>query len=237
MKIKVLFNSEKSQEGLLTGWGISCLVDGHILFDTGEKGEWLLSNLRTLDVDVMDIDTVVISHDHWDHTGGLWDILERKPGLPVYGCEGFAEEFKQKVKAYKGKIIENNKIASVAQGIYVTGEISGFYKGNYLAEQALIIETNKGISVITGCAHPGIIKMLECIKEEIPDKSFYAVIGGFHLLKRDRRETEWVISQFKKMGVKKAGPTHCSGKDAEKMFQDVYGKNFISEKVGDMFEV
>ena len=76
MKIKVLFNSKSAYISLRSGWGLSMLIGNNILFDTGESGAFLLHNMKELNIDLSAIDAVVISHEHWDHTGGLWDVLK-----------------------------------------------------------------------------------------------------------------------------------------------------------------
>jgi len=78
MEVKTLFNNETINKDLRRGWGLSFLIDQKILFDTGENGFWLLENMRNLNVDIERIKTVVISHDHWDHTGGLWEVLKNR---------------------------------------------------------------------------------------------------------------------------------------------------------------
>ena len=76
MQIKILFDSVALNNSFSTGWGISYLIDNKILFDTGEKSSALLKNIENMNVDISGLSTVVISHDHWDHQGGLWGILK-----------------------------------------------------------------------------------------------------------------------------------------------------------------
>ena len=76
MKINVLFDKEALNNSFCCGWGVSFLADDKVLFDTGEKGSYLLENIRSLGVDIKKIEAVIISHDHWDHWGGLWDLLK-----------------------------------------------------------------------------------------------------------------------------------------------------------------
>lgn len=237
MKIKVLFDKGALDKNIRTGWGVSFLVDGKILFDTGEKGEWLLGNMRTLGVDVNKIEAVVISHDHWDHWGGLWDILKERKGLKVYSCPGFGKEFKDKVKELKAELIEAGKMTEIAPRIYITGEIPGAYHGEYMAEQAVVLKTENGLTVITGCAHPGILKMVEKVKAKFSAEPIYLVLGGFHLMESDKRAIAIVAENFKKLGVIKACPTHCSGDTAEGIFKRYYEGNFVSIKAGQNLEV
>ncbi|MCK4993926.1 MAG: MBL fold metallo-hydrolase [Candidatus Omnitrophica bacterium] len=233
MKVRIIFNSEAVCEHLSTGWGFSCLVNNEILFDTGEKGSYLFNNLAKMDIDIAKIKKVVISHDHWDHTGGLWKLLEKRKGMEVYACPNFSEQFKQKVKKAQGVLIELKEISAIAQDIFVTGEIPGTYNNKDMPEQALIINTKNGMSIITGCAHPGILKILRKVKAAFPPQEVYAILGGFHLKNEDEIMIEGIVDVFQSMKVKKAGPTHCSGKKAEMIFRKEYGDNFITLKAGE----
>lgn len=237
MEIRILFDSEGIDKEFSIGWGLSVLINGNILFDTGERGDYLLTNIRKMNIDIEKIDAVVISHDHWDHTGGLWDILKRRKGIKVYALPNFGQEFKEKVESLEGKLLENKNFSEIAKDIFVTGEIAGTYNGRYMPEQAAVMRTEKGITVITGCAHPGIVKMLEKVKAEFSKERFYLVLGGFHLKNNDRRLTEIIVSRFKDMDCEKVGPTHCTGKDAEAIFEKVYKENCISIKVGQTIRI
>ena len=237
MEIKVLFDKLNLDERFLTGWGFSVLVDDCILFDTGENPSWLLKNMESMDVNISSVKAVVISHNHWDHTGGLWKILSAREKLKVYGCPGFSADFKNKVAALKGKLIELDKVTEIAKGIYSTGEIPGDYKGQYMPEQALVVKNDNGISVITGCAHPGIVKILGKVRETFSSEDIYLVFGGFHMIDEDKRMINIIADEFKKLGVKKAGPCHCSGNEAEGIFRDKYKDNFVQVKVGKRIEI
>jgi len=233
VKVKILFDKSAKDKNLHVGWGVSFLIDDQILFDTGEKGPWLLENMQTLGVDIGKIEAVVISHDHWDHTGGLWDVLKKNKGLIVYACPHFKSEFKEKVKKLQGKIIEADRLKEISENIFITGEIPGAYHSKYMPEQALVLKTKNGLSIITGCAHPGILKIIEKIKAKFPAEPIYFVMGGFHLMEADRRAVEIRVDNFKKMGIAKVGPTHCTGSEAAEIFKKYYkGANFIDIQVG-----
>lgn len=232
MEIKVLFDKESKNKKLRTGWGLSLLINGRVLFDTGEDGARLMDNIRLLDVDINRIETVVISHEHWDHIGGLWALLDEKKGIKVYICGGFSDEFKAKVEKSGGVPVEAKTLTEVNKNIFVTGEIEGEYKGCYMPEQALILKTADGISVITGCAHPGIIKMIKKAKSFFPGENIYSALGGFHLLDERGETIKNIAGEFRKLGVKKAGPTHCSGEETKRIFREEYGKDFIDIAVG-----
>lgn len=237
MEIRVLFNSTGLLDDLSVGWGLSFLIDNKILFDTGEKGDLLINNINKLKVDLSLIESVVVSHDHWDHTGGLEEILTKKPNTSVYACPGFGVDFKQRIEAFSVKLIQTPYFTKVSHRVYSTGEILGTYKGNNISEQALIIKTEKGFSVITGCAHPGIIKILEKIRASLSIEKFYAVFGGFHLKDHSNSEINSIIDKFIALKVQKVGATHCSGIKAEESFRERYKDNFLSMNVGDRIMV
>jgi len=237
MRIKVIYDKSGLGENLHVGWGVSFLIDDKILFDTGEKGEWLLENMRALEVDINKIEAVVISHDHWDHWGGLWDLLQQRKGMRVYICPHFGREFKDKALALGADLIEMEKLTGIIQNVFSTGEIPGAYKGKYMAEQALVLKTKNGLTIITGCAHPGILKMVEKVQAKFPDEPIYLVLGGFHLMESDKRAVEIVAENFKKMNIIKSGPTHCSGDMAENIFKRYYERNFVPIKAGQEMDV
>ncbi len=232
MQIKILFDSNRLSKEFSVGWGFSCLVGEKILFDTGKSAESLLLNMKSMNVDVSRLEAVVISHEHWDHTGGLWEILKMKEGLRVFACPGFSLEFKVRVKALKRFIVEVHKLTEITDNFYTTGEIPAEYKGKDIPEQALVVRTDKGISVITGCSHPGIVKMVENIKKSFPSQSLHLVMGGFHLLDKNRRMIRSIVEEFRRIGVKKVGPAHCTGKKATRAFKKEYQDNFIPISVG-----
>lgn len=237
MKIKILFDKEASNKNIRTGWGISFLIDEKVLFDTGEKGEWLFENMQTLGIAISKIESVVISHDHWDHWGGLWDILKERKGINVYSCPGFGEEFKDRVKKLKGNLVEVEKITKISQNIYITGEMPGSYRGKYISEQAAVLKTNNGLTIITGCAHPGILKIIENVRSHFLTEPIYFVSGGFHLVEFDKLTIEAIAKNFKRMGVIKTGPAHCSGNMAEHVFKEYYKGDLVPIKAGQELEV
>jgi len=213
------------------------LTGNRILFDTGESAEYLFNNMSLMNIDVLDIEAVVISHDHWDHTGGLWEVLKRRKGLKVYACPHFSEEFKERVKRLQGELREADRFIKISKNIFITGEIPGVYCNQYMPEQALIIKTENGITVITGCAHPGIVKIVERVKEEFSKERLNLVLGGFHLMDKGKRVIEIIVERFKELGVKQVGPTHCSGKEAERIFQGAYKNNYLTISAGQTIDV
>ncbi|MBN1894618.1 MBL fold metallo-hydrolase [bacterium] len=236
MKIEILYDNT-SCGGFKSGWGFSCLVDGRILFDTGEAPEPLFENINRLNIRLEQIEAAVISHNHWDHTGGLWELLKKRQGLKVYACPGFGADFKSRVAALGGILIESDSCRSIDDRISVTGEVPGSYKGAAMPEQALIAKTGNGMAVITGCSHPGIVAMIEKARACFPGTPITLALGGFHLKDEDAGTIDSVVSSLEKMGVFKVGPTHCTGEEAKTLFRNRFGGRYVPICAGTQLEL
>jgi 7,8-dihydropterin-6-yl-methyl-4-(beta-D-ribofuranosyl)aminobenzene 5'-phosphate synthase len=226
-------------------WGFAAVVqtpETTILFDTGTKGTLLMDNLRALGFDPLSIDSVVLSHYHNDHTGGLQSILDVGGRPRVFMPSSFPGRLKT-AAADKSDLVPVEKTLEVAPGIFsvIFSRPSGLFRRR-MDEQALVATTPEGPVLITGCAHPGIISMVESVStapqyhadSEDPDsgRSIALVIGGFHLFKLSRRRVDQIIAEFQSMGVRQVMPAHCTGAGPISWFAEVYGENFISGGVG-----
>jgi len=231
MQIKILFDSTALDNRFLTGWGVSYLIDGWLLFDTGEKWDLLSNNMQNMDVGVSDIKGVVISHDHWDHKDGLWGLLRENSKIKVYACPNFGRRFKDRVKSYSVELIEINKFSQIGKNIYTTGEILGRYASRSIYEQSVVLRSRKGLVILTGCAHPGIIRIIERIKQDMRDK-IHIVIGGFHLKGKHGKTIKTIVDKFNHLQVQKVAPSHCTGKKAIELFKEEFKDRFIDIKVG-----
>jgi len=229
LSITVSYDNNPYKEGLTTAWGFSCVIRGTektILFDSGGDGSILLANMEELSINPKEIDLVVLSHIHGDHVGGLPSFLRKNPEVVVYLPKSFPRGFKDKVKEYRAKIIEVQDPLKICEGVYSSGEL-----GTWIKEQSLIIHTEKGLIVITGCAHPGIVKIVNKAKD-LAEDDVLLVMGGFHLGGESKGVIENIVSSFRKLGVSYAGPCHCSGDAARQLFKEQYSENFINVGVG-----
>jgi 7,8-dihydropterin-6-yl-methyl-4-(beta-D-ribofuranosyl)aminobenzene 5'-phosphate synthase len=237
MTITVVYDNNPYREGLQTAWGFSCAIIGAektILFDTGGDGSILLGNMEKLAVEPNSIDTVVLSHIHGDHTGGLDSFLEKNSDVTTYLPKSFPKKFKDNVLSFRSKIVEVEQSLKICEDIYSTGEL-----GRWIKEQSLIVRTDKGLIVITGCAHPGIVKIVNTAKDLMrapdlrePKDDILLVMGGFHLEWATKGKIEKIISAFEKLGVRYVGPCHCGSDKARSLFEKRFGKNYINVGAG-----
>lgn len=229
IQITILYDNYIAQEGVEADWGFSCLIEGmekKILFDTGTNGDLLLRNAKALNADLDGVELVVISHDHGDHTGGLLSFLAKKSDVSVYLLTAFRDQLFQEVKKTGAETVAVKSPIQICQGVHTTGEM-----GIQIKEQALLIDTSQGIVLITGCAHPGIVDIVKKAKAVLK-KDIHLVFGGFHLVETPTDRIERIIAEFKDLGVRKVGATHCTGDEAIAMFKKAYGENFVALGVG-----
>ncbi len=202
-----------------------------ILFDTGGDGLLLLRNIKALGIDPRHINLIFLSHLHGDHIGGLWNVIKKNPKVTIYIPKSFSDSFKKKVKDYGIKMVEVHQSIKICEGIYSTGEI-----GKCIKEQSLIIHIDKILILITGCAHPGVVEVVNKAKD-LMKKDIILAIGGYHLCGKSNAEIESIISDFKKLGVRNVAPCHCTGDNARHLFKKHYQKNYIDVGVGKIIDI
>lgn len=230
MKLATVYDNRSLYPHLASRWGFACLVGDDLLFDTGGDGHTLLSNMAKMGIDPSRIGTVVLSHAHGDHTGGLGSLLGTGVRPTVYVPRSFPSRFKADVRSLT-RLVEVHEPLEIRPGIHTTGEV-----GRGLAEQALAVETEKGLVVITGCAHPGVVEMVRHARQ-IGEGEVYLVLGGFHLGGVSGRRVERIIADFRRLGVQKVAPCHCTGDRAIEIFAEEYGEDFIRVGVGMVLDV
>lgn len=229
VKVTIIYDNYVYKEGMEADWGFSCYIEGtdkNILFDTGTKSDLFIHNLKELNIDHKKVDMVVISHEHGDHTGGLFAFLEMNHNLPVILPFSFSYHFVSRVKSYGAKVLVVKNPVEICKDVYLSGEL-----GDRIKEHSLAINTKKGLVIICGCSHPGIINIVKNFKE-ILNKDIYLVLGGFHLMNKSEQEMNEIIDQMKKLGVQKCGATHCTGEQQIQMFKKAFGDDYITMGVG-----
>jgi 7,8-dihydropterin-6-yl-methyl-4-(beta-D-ribofuranosyl)aminobenzene 5'-phosphate synthase len=234
LTLTIVYDNNSYDPRLKTAWGFSCLIEYRgqvILFDTGGDSPTLLANMATLGIDPSEIERVVLSHIHGDHTGGLSGLLPMAgDGLTVFVPQSFPARFKDTVQN-RAQLVEVREPREIGEGVYTTGEL-----GTGIIEQSLMVRTDEGLVVVTGCAHPGIVEIVRKAKALSGDQ-VYLVLGGFHLGGKSRGEIEGILSEFRRLGVRKVAPCHCTGEQAIRMFRQEYGEDYLQAGAGKVIRV
>ena len=216
---------------LKTAWGLSILVKtpkNTILFDTGPDPSILRENLKKLGVDPSEIDFVVISHEHGDHINGLPYLAKVRPGLRVYVPKGTAE----KIRIRGLDIKEVDKTTKVAEGIAIIGWLYG-----PPAEEALAINVEgRGLVILVGCSHPGVVNIVAKAKTDLGIKP-YLVLGGFHMIGASESACKETIKRLIELGVEKIAPIHCSGDRIRSILEKEFPQNWLKCHIGSVIEV
>jgi 7,8-dihydropterin-6-yl-methyl-4-(beta-D-ribofuranosyl)aminobenzene 5'-phosphate synthase len=231
----IIYDNNLSDKDLTAAWGFSCLIilpQYRILFDTGGDPSILLENMHKMEIDPEKIDSVVLSHVHGDHAGGLKGLLgQHRRHVTVYLPESFPRGYKEEASFMGADVKDVKNTMMINKGVYTTGQL-----GKGIKEQSLILKTREGLVIITGCAHPGIVEIVEHVRKFFKE-NIYLLIGGFHLMNKSPGEINNIAEQLDKLGVERIAPCHCSGDNARKLFRQHYGKNYIECGAGLVIEI
>lgn len=227
---------------LATEHGLSLLVEcgtERILFDTG-AGDALLPNAAALGVDISSVSRIVLSHSHWDHTGGLAGLsptcpihvgkgiadpsFGRHPGVPVHPI-GMSEDSRARLRATEVRTTDG--LTEVAPGVWLRSPIprtvprehvNGFFLDETCAcpcrvmeEQALL--TADGV-LVTGCCHAGLANTVEAFRTMTGLPRIRAIVGGLHLLRADAEEIAWTGDYLDSIRLESLVLLHCTGEEA-----------------------
>jgi 7,8-dihydropterin-6-yl-methyl-4-(beta-D-ribofuranosyl)aminobenzene 5'-phosphate synthase len=242
-------------------WGFSALVeaDGRkILFDTGARPRTVLENARELKADLSDVQDVVLSHFHDDHTTGLMTLRQQfaKANPSAFsrvhvGPGIFLERrgndhnpmiaMKKQYEASGGKFIEHDKPEEILAGVWLTGPIPHVYpeknypggievfkdgvwaEDNLPEDMSLIFNTDRGLVLLAGCGHAGLINTLEYARTFLRPAPVDAAIGGFHLFSAQNETLDWTADKLKEYKTAQILGAHCTG------IESVY---YLRQKLG-----
>jgi 7,8-dihydropterin-6-yl-methyl-4-(beta-D-ribofuranosyl)aminobenzene 5'-phosphate synthase len=231
--------------------GLSYIVqaDKTIIFDAGPS-DIFLKNAQKLNLNIDNIDTLVLSHGHWDHGNGLKYISGKKL---ITHPDSFQKKYRKKDRSYIGLPLSEEAVRkkfdlilskipyNISEQIIFLGEIprlnnfeaqtTGFVLENddddfVLDDSALVVKTKKGLVVVSGCAHSGICNIIEYARKVTQTKKVYGVIGGFHL-KMNNLQTQKTIEYFKKLNIEKIYPSHCTALPALASFYQNFKINQV----------
>ena len=260
------------------------------LFDTGVSKEGIVNNSDVLGINLIDIETIILSHGHFDHISGLISTLGRlKKSVEIIAHpEAFLRRWlvypngnkarmdfldEEEINQAGGIIRKVDKISFLPRNVnmqskkktnqannrvMITGEIprvTEFEKGFPLQykeqdneinlvpdplvsdDQALIMNVkNKGLIILTGCGHAGIVNTIKFAKKVTGIKKIYCVIGGFHLSGQDYEDSiPLTIAELTRVNPQYIVPCHCTGWKATNKIIDTMPEKFIQSSVGSTF--
>ncbi|NPA74765.1 MAG: MBL fold metallo-hydrolase [Euryarchaeota archaeon] len=209
LSLTVVVDNE-AKKGLRAAWGLSVMVEGErkILFDTGPSPEVLAHNLKKLALSNR-VDALVLSHLHWDHTGGTSAVEYEVKYVPEADGAG---------------------TVSVAPTDILGMAITTGVLGSSIKEQGAIVKGEEKVALLVGCSHPGVEHLTARAVELMGHVDI--VLGGFHLLHSTARRVREVASALKELGVKEVYPMHCTGAGAKKILKDELGDRVRSGYAG-----
>lgn len=252
--------------------GFACFIEtdhGNYLFDTGQ-GLGINQNAMFLKKNLASIKAIMISHGHYDHTGGLPQVLSQRGPVPVYAHpEIFIERFWGEARRaigipFRRSFLESmgadfrfsREMVEVGPGLFLTGEIprhTTYETGdpNMVAvtesgqelrpdpindDLSLVIDSAKGLIVILGCAHAGIVNILDYVREKFSRDRIYAVIGGTHMGFSGEQQFAETLKVIDSYQIEKLGASHCTGLEKSALLYARMPDRFFFACVGSSLE-
>ncbi|MGZ3568682.1 MAG: MBL fold metallo-hydrolase [Thermodesulfobacteriota bacterium] len=277
MKITIICENTVGRRVGLGEHGFSAFIEMNeekYLFDTG-AGHSVVENSLELNKDLRTIKKIFLSHGHFDHTGGLPEVLKLTEKVDVHAHPSLfidrihlIKENEKEIKKfvglpYKKKYLEslganfifNTNFIEVEKGLFLSGEVprkTPFEKPDpvlfaeidgkisqdvFSDDQSLILDSERGLILILGCAHSGMINIINYVTERTGKDKFYAILGGTHLDFLTPEQLEESIQTLKKMKIQKIGACHCTGMRAAFRLQQEFGDRFFYGHVGSSLDV
>ncbi len=262
MEITTLIDNVVYGNNLTGEHGLSLLIklDGFtILFDTGQSGQFI-RNAMTLSVDIKSVDVVIISHGHYDHTGGLHNFCQVNKTAKIYiKPEAMKLKYKNKSKfigiPFQSKLFENRVIdvrqpLALRPDVHILPDIAlhhsedthfmGMYiksgdtwlSDDFQDEQILVIQEKEALVIISGCSHRGITNIIDTAIRYF-NKPIAAVFGGFHLKDELADTVSFIIEKLGSYKIPLLGVSHCTGLDAyARLKSELPGSNVFYNYTG-----
>jgi 7,8-dihydropterin-6-yl-methyl-4-(beta-D-ribofuranosyl)aminobenzene 5'-phosphate synthase len=227
--IDVVFDNAPGTGSLAFGWGFSCLIRWGaetILFDTGNEGEALLGNLRHTGVSPGEVNHLFLSHAHGDHAGGLMAFIGANPQACVYLLKDFPRSLRLGAKFHAKRVVELETPSEILPRIWSTGPVGGS-----VPEHALVLKADRGLVVITGCAHPGVEEIV-ARAQDVCGGGILLLLGGLHLLEEPGDAVAAVAESLLRSDVEYLAACHCTGGEAIQTLRDVFGERFLDIRTG-----
>ncbi len=271
MKIKATILCENSvfhRPGALAEHGLSIFMEtdhGNYLLDTGQ-GKTIINNALVLGIDLRTVRGVIMSHHHFDHTGGIAPVLNLTGAVDIFAHPDlFKESYKIGDKRpryigvpYARAFLEgmgtefsfSREFRQIVPGLWLTGEVprrtdyergdeslavkseGGYVKDDLSDDQSVIVETDRGLLVILGCCHSGIINTLSYIVEKMGQSHLHAVIGGTHLGPVSDEQRDKSLDALRTFDIERIGVSHCTGLKTASRLAAAFGDRFFFCNVG-----
>lgn len=273
LKITTLIENNPSVNlKLYNEYGLSLYIEIDeikILFDTGKSGDFI-KNAELLKTDLNKLDYVMLSHGHYDHSGGFRKLVDKvgKPYKLIVGKDFFNNKYKLIERdtykhignSFNKEYINQNNIQVkyIEEDIfYITENImifSNFERSNdfelinkkfhvkhdenyvldnFSDEIVLAVKLEKGLFVILGCSHVGIVNILETIIERT-GMPIYGIVGGTHLIEADEQRLNNTINFLKEKNIHILGLSHCTGEYAIEEIKHEFRDKFVYNNTGNI---
>jgi 7,8-dihydropterin-6-yl-methyl-4-(beta-D-ribofuranosyl)aminobenzene 5'-phosphate synthase len=266
-------NSVPMGRGLVGEHGLSFLIeagDKKVLFDTGQ-GLALARNAGAMGIDLGNVDAVVLSHGHYDHTGGLDALISVNRRFTLFAHpDAFSEKYSkrndeirpvgismtQNALEEKGiRVVLGDAPLEIVPGITTTGEVpmKTAYeridpalfarRGDTLIpdpmkdDLSLVLNTGTGTVVLLGCAHRGVINILNHVQGIAAKKRRWTVAGGLHLAGTSEMELKPIIAALESFSPELLAPGHCTGFPALWMLRAAFTGRLRLNQVGSVIRV
>ena len=257
-EVAIIVNNVSDCPGLLSEHGLSMYIKAEhlrIIFDSGQEFSVFENNARKLGIDMQSINTVVLSHGHYDHTGGVSGVLSACGEVDLYAHPGiWSTRYSVREERIKSNGISLDSYTAIknipedrlhlseeniklSDRVGITGFIprinsyedtgGPFYFDKdgedpdpISDDQALWIQTEKGIVVCAGCSHSGIINTLRYVQKVSGCEKIHALIGGLHLVNASEERIEKTIAALDEFRLDMIVPCHCTGAAATQRLRD-----------------
>lgn len=266
MKIITLVENTTENESFIAEHGLSIYIETEkhrLLLDTGQT-DAVVKNSEALGVDLTAVDTVILSHGHYDHSGGILPfsllnhtaqiIMQRSAAEPHYNGERYIGIDTDILKLPNVQLIDGD--LRLDDELFLFSGVTGrrcYPQGNrklsrlrngkkseddFCHEQCLVITQNGKRWLLSGCAHNGILNILDRYREIFGSEPDY-VLSGFHMMKREGEHTEEekavIIQTAQELAQMKTVfySGHCTGIPAFELMKEIMGEKLIALHSGE----
>jgi 7,8-dihydropterin-6-yl-methyl-4-(beta-D-ribofuranosyl)aminobenzene 5'-phosphate synthase len=226
--LTIIYDNYQAGQNLVTDWGFACLIeyqDQQLLFDAGRNAELYRKNVEILGIEPAQVPVFFLSHEHGDHTAGIPWIAEVNPSIKCYLPGSSLKTLKTHIKL-PANSEGISKPTHLYGPFYSTGDDFVNFK-----EQGLVIKTETGGVLITGCGHPGAVEMVRMAREELGIE-VHTLIGGLHLLSTPEAQVDDIAKTLQEMGIRQICPTHCTGDKSIAVLKASFGDGYITGGTG-----